>query len=65
MNLRYSKQKVKLLNDQFKSVFTLTKYPTISNLIINTKWVEKLLQKRKINKASRPDDLPAYVVRHN
>ncbi len=35
----------------------------ICNLTINTKAVEKLLQKLTINKVSEPDDLPAYILR--
>jgi hypothetical protein len=38
-------------------------YPTINNLNIHTKGVENLLQKLKVNKASGPDDLPAYILR--
>ncbi len=36
---------------------------TIGNLTINTEEVEKLLQKRKINKESGPDDIPAFILR--
>ncbi len=39
------------------------KYPNIGNRTIHTKGVEKHLQKHKINKASSPDDLPAYILR--
>ncbi len=39
------------------------KYPTIGNPTINTKEAEKLLHKLKINKASVPDDIPAYILR--
>ncbi len=38
-----------------------TKIP--NNKQHHTKGVEKLLQKHKINKASGPDDLPAYIHR--
>ena len=38
-------------------------YQRIDNLNIHTKGVENLLQKLKINKASGPDDLPAYILR--
>ena len=38
-------------------------YPTIDILNIHIKGVEKLLQKLKVNKASGPDDLPAYILR--
>ena len=66
--------KAEILNDQFKSVFTKDKenyspkmedpeYPTIDTLSIHIKGVEKLLQKLKVNKASGPDDLPAYILR--
>jgi hypothetical protein len=69
-----SREKAEILNEQFRSVFTIDKendsptmvgpeYPTIDNLNIHTKGVEKLLQKLKVNKASGPDDLPAFILR--
>jgi hypothetical protein len=69
-----SRDKAEILNDQFKSVFTIDKendsptmegpeYPTIDNLNIHTQGVKNLLQKLKVNKASGPDNLPAYILR--
>ncbi len=53
-----SKDKAEILNDQFKSVFTLDKenhypsmegstYPIIDNITTHTKWVTKLLKNVK------------------
>jgi hypothetical protein len=69
-----SREKAEILNEQFRSVFTIEKdteppimegeeYPKIDNLNIHTKGVENLLQKLKVNKASGPDDLPANILK--
>ncbi len=67
-----SRDKDELLNELFQSVFTQDnrkqsramegpEYPIIDSLNIQSKEVDELVQKLRVNKASGPDDLPAFI----
>ena len=69
-----SKTKAELLNSQIKSVFTREdtehidkllgpNYPTIDQLVINPKGVEKLLFQLNPFKASGPDQIPCRILK--
>ena len=67
-------QKAQLLNNQFKSVFTQEQiqlpnlqnspYPTIPPLIITTEGIQKLLENLDTTKATGPDKIPAFILKH-
>ena len=68
-----SSSKSEILNKQFQSVFTKknttatprlfgNKYPSIGNLSITLKGVQKLLEKVNISKAAGPDLIPARML---
>ena len=68
-----SSPKSEILNKQFQSVFTKksttatpglfgNKYPSIGNLSITSKGVQKLLEKINISKAAGPDLLPGRML---
>ena len=68
-----SSSKSEILNKQFQSVFTKkkttatpglfgNKYPSIGNLSITLKGVEKLLEKINISKAAGPDLIPGRML---
>jgi hypothetical protein len=71
-----SKEKVEILNNPFKSVFTKEdsnremcnikeqKYPDISDLNINVEGVAKLLKITNEHKASGPDCIPNYILKN-
>ena len=64
--------KAEILNSQFKSVFTQenvhlpqepsTNIPPMSDIIITTEGVAKLLHSLNPNKATGPDDIPARIL---
>ena len=65
--------KSEILNKQFQSVFTKksttatpglfgNKYPSIGNLSITLKGVQKLLEKINISKAAGPDLIPGRML---
>ena len=68
-----SSSKSEILNKQFQSVFTKksttatprlfgNKYPSIGNLSITLKGVQKLLEKINISKAAGPDLIPGRML---
>ena len=68
-----SSSKSEILNKQFQSVFTKkittatprlfgNKYPSIGNLSITLKGVQKLLEKNNISKAAGPDLIPGRML---
>ena len=68
-----SSSKSEILNKQFQSVFTKksttatprlfgNKYPSIRNLSITFKGVQKLLEKINISKAAGPDLIPGRML---
>ena len=68
-----SSSKNEILNKQFQSVFTkksttvtprlfVNKYPSIGNLSITLKAVQKLLEKINISKAAGPDLIPDRML---
>ena len=68
-----SSSKSEILNKQFQSVFTKksttatprlfdNKYPSIGNLSITLKRVQKLLEKINISKAAGPDLIPGRML---
>ena len=68
-----SSSKREILNKQFQSVFTIksttstprlfgNKYPSIGNLSITLKGVQKLLEKINISKAAGPDLIPGRML---
>ena len=68
-----SSSKSEILNKQFQSVFTKknttttprlfgNKYPSIGNLSITLKGVQKLLEKINISKAAGPDLIPGRIL---
>jgi hypothetical protein len=69
-----AKGKAQALSNQYCSVFTDecvqnirsmngTSYPTISDIDINIKGVEKLLHNINVKKASGPDGIPSQILR--
>ena len=66
--------KAQLLNNHFKSVFTHehiqlpnmpnSPYPSIPRLTITTDGIQKLLETLDITKATGPDKIPAYILKH-
>ena len=68
-----SSSKSEILNKQFQSVFTKksttatsrlfgNKYPSIGNLSITLKGVQKMLEKINISKAAGPDLIPGRML---
>ena len=69
-----SKAKAEILNDQFKSVFTKedmnnkpnkgqSPYTPMQNIKVTAKGIEKLLCNLKTNKATGPDQVPAFILK--
>ena len=68
-----SKSKAEMLNNYFTTVFTrenltnrpdlgISPHPTMDNITVTVKGVEKLLLAIKPNKASGPDEIPARIL---
>ena len=74
--LHSPKDKAEILNNQFYSVFTkedLTNipectgrpYPIMPPILISTAGIQKLLEEVDTKKASGPDNIPAWVLKHS